>query len=153
MGRRALVVGLVLLGGGLIASANTAQGPAAARAEGTSAGAAPPFRFIYDSESAAPTVIADGWNLVDTGSKWSADHLPGRTKGLVWIGDYDNGSCSWEVSDADVKAQVSAAAHDPNWRNAHTLTINVSCQPHGSRRRAADVGVMRAIGDEVKRTG
>jgi hypothetical protein len=113
MGRRALFVGLVLLVGGLIASANTTGGPAAARAQGTRAGAAPPFRFIYNSESAASTVIADGWDLVDTGSKWSADHLPGRTKGLVWIGDYDNGSCSWEVSDAEVRAQVSAAAHDP----------------------------------------
>jgi hypothetical protein len=111
-GHRAFFVGLVLLVGGLLTSA-TAQGPAAASSKGTKAGAAPPFRFIYNSSSAAATVIANGWDLVDVGSQWSADHLPGRTKGLVWIGDYDNGSCSWEVSDAEVRAHVSAAARDP----------------------------------------
>jgi len=74
--------------------------------------AAPPFRFIYNSSSTVTTVVANGWNLIDVGSQWSADRLPGRTKGLVWVGDYDNGSCSWEMSDSELRAQVAAAAHD-----------------------------------------
>jgi hypothetical protein len=104
-------VGLVLLLGGVVAAATT-QGPAAASSKGAKAGAAPPFRFIYNSSSAAATVIGNGWNLVDVGSQWSADHLPGRTKGLVWVGDYDNGSCSWEMSDSELRTHVKAAAGD-----------------------------------------
>ena len=52
-------------------------------------------------------MVANGWNLIDVGSKWSADRLPARAKGLVWVGDYDNSTCSWQVSDPALKARVS----------------------------------------------
>ncbi len=51
-----------------------------------------------------------------------------------------------------VSAQL-AAAHNANWRNAHALTVDVGRQTHRSRCRAADVGVMSAVGNEEKRTG
>lgn len=57
--------------------------------------------------------MSNGWNLIDVGSQWAADRLPAGAKGLVWVGDYDNDSCAWELSDASLKAKVTAAAGDP----------------------------------------
>ena len=74
---------------------------------------APPFRYIYDSDSAPAAAVSSGWNLIDVGSKWSADQLPAQAKGLIWVGDYDNNSCSWEMTDAELKSQVAEAVGDP----------------------------------------
>ena len=76
-------------------------------------GTAPPFRYIYDSDSAPAAVVSNGWNLIDVGSKSSADQLPARARGLIWVGDYDNSSCSWEMTDAELKSHVAEAAGDP----------------------------------------
>lgn len=80
--------------------------------ESSGRGAAPRFRYIYDSDSAPGMVVSYGWNLIDVGSKSSADELPTGAKGLVWVGDYDNRNCAWEVSDASLKTQVGAAIGD-----------------------------------------
>src|SRR5947199_7683851 len=79
-----------------------------------STGAPPPFRYIYNSDAAAPIAVSTGWNLIDVGSQWAADHLPAGARGLVWLGDYDNHTCAWELSDAALKTKVTAAAGDPN---------------------------------------
>ena len=70
------------------------------------------FRYIYNSDSAAAAVAAHGWNLIDVGSRSEADALPGGTRGLVWVGDYDNSNCSWELSDAALQSEV-AGGGDP----------------------------------------
>jgi hypothetical protein len=75
-------------------------------------GVAPHFRYIYDSASAARAVVANGWNVVDVSSQASADALPPGARGLVWVGDYDNGTCSWELPDAALAAKVAAAVGD-----------------------------------------
>jgi hypothetical protein len=72
----------------------------------------PRLRFIFASETAATKVAANGWNLVDVGSKWDADRVPAGARGLVWVGDYDNEKCAWEISDAALKAKVGAMAGD-----------------------------------------
>jgi len=73
---------------------------------------APAYRYIYDADSAAGTAVSHGWNLIDVGSQWSADRLPRGAKGLVWVGDYDNSSCSWQVSDPSLESHVRAAVAD-----------------------------------------
>ena len=73
---------------------------------------APPFRYIYNSASAARAVVSSGWNLVDVGSQASADSLPNGARGLVWVGDYDNSTCSWELRDSALAAKVAAAVGD-----------------------------------------
>jgi len=73
----------------------------------------PRFRFIFGSESAADTVADSGWNLVDVGSKWDADRVPAGARGLVWVGDYDNAACTWEISDTALKSKLMAMAGDP----------------------------------------
>jgi hypothetical protein len=83
-----------------------------ATASSTATSGTPPLRYIYDSDAAAKDAIANGWNLIDVGSQWSADHLPPGARGLVWVGDYDNGSCTWQVSDSDLKSTVTAARND-----------------------------------------
>ena len=73
----------------------------------------PPYRFMYSSDPAAAMVASYGWNLIDVGSQWSADQLPVGEKGLVWVGDYDNSTCTWEETDSTVTSQVKAALDDP----------------------------------------
>ena len=91
----------------LLAVGTTTATPSSKRAR-----AAPPYRYIYNADSAALTVIASGWNLIDVGSRWSADELPAGARGLIWVGDYDNSSCAWEMSDSSLKAEVNAAVGD-----------------------------------------
>lgn len=76
-------------------------------------GSAPPWRYMYDSGPAQATVAALGFNLLDVSSKRAADALPAGTRGLVWVGDYDNSTCSWEVSDSTLGSRVSAGVGDP----------------------------------------
>jgi hypothetical protein len=75
--------------------------------------ARPRYRFIFASEQAGAAVAANGWNLVDVGSKWDADRVPAGTHGLVWIGDYDNSTCAWQVSDEELTRRVTSMASDP----------------------------------------
>jgi hypothetical protein len=68
---------------------------------------------MIDSGSSARLVASYGWNLLDVSSRSAADRLPPKTRGLVWLGDYDNSSCTWEVSDAELRRDVPEMAHDP----------------------------------------
>jgi hypothetical protein len=73
-----------------------------------------PYRYMYNSGSDQAVVAAAGWNLLDTGaSKSEVDALPSGTKALVWVGDYDNSTCAWQVSDAALTSQVTDMAGDP----------------------------------------
>jgi hypothetical protein len=124
--RLILVAALSLLGYAFVAGLGGADGrPASGRILGTHvtrtsrAGTAetvtrmaPRDRYMINSGASAATVASYGWNLLDVSSKSAADRLPARTRGLVWLGDYDNSSCSWEVSDADVRRDVRAMARD-----------------------------------------
>lgn len=78
----------------------------------SSGGSAPRFRYIYNSGSGQAGAAANGWNLLDVGSKSTADALPAGTKGLMWLGDYNNQTCAWEMSGADVTTEVTSAIGD-----------------------------------------
>jgi hypothetical protein len=86
----------------------------------TGTGAArPAYRYMYDhdgSPSGYDHIAAAGFNLVDVGPYTSSlDALtPLKVKGLVWLGDYDNATCSWERSDSTIRSQVSAVKGHPN---------------------------------------
>jgi len=73
----------------------------------------PSYRYIFSSESAQTVVASHGWNLLDVSSQASADQLPGRTRGMMYMGDYDNSTCDWEVSAPELTAKVAAMAGDP----------------------------------------
>jgi calcineurin-like phosphoesterase family protein len=70
------------------------------------------LRYIFDSGGAQASAAAAGWNLLDVSSKAEADALPPRTRGLMWLGDYDNSSCTWEQSDAEIAKLVAGTARD-----------------------------------------
>ena len=72
----------------------------------------PRYRYIFSSDSAPTAVASHGWNLLDVSSQSAADQLPGRTRGMMYMGDYDNSTCDWEVSDIELTAKVAAMAGD-----------------------------------------
>jgi hypothetical protein len=89
---------------------------AAARAQASSTirHSPPPYRFLIDSgQEQARLQRSYGWNLLDVNSKAEADALPRRTRALVWVGDYDNTTCSWQVTDAELTQQLAGTPGDP----------------------------------------
>jgi Calcineurin-like phosphoesterase len=79
----------------------------------------PLYRYMYDhdrSSSGYDRIAAAGFDLVDVGPDPSTlDALTRlKVKGLVWLGDYDNATCSWEQSDSTIRSEVSALKGNPN---------------------------------------
>jgi chitodextrinase len=73
---------------------------------------APSYRFMINSDSGGQIASQYGYDLLDVGSAGQADGLPPGTQGLIWAGDYDNTTCSWEISDSALAPTVQAAASD-----------------------------------------
>ena len=78
------------------------------KATTTAASSALRYRFTYGNGTAAITTGSYGWNLADVGGKSAADALPAGMKGLVWVGDYDNSTCNWQMSDATLTTKVKS---------------------------------------------
>jgi hypothetical protein len=74
---------------------------------------APRYRHMIDSGQSSRLIASYGWNLLDVSSRSEADRLPPKTRGLVWLGDYDNSSCTWEVSGAELRRDLPEMARDP----------------------------------------
>src|SRR3954469_6597185 len=74
----------------------------------------PALRYLFDSGSAQGAAAAAGWNLLDVSSKDEADALPPGTRGLMWLGDYDNATCDWERPDAELERLLAGTARDPH---------------------------------------
>jgi hypothetical protein len=93
--RRAAVLALSVA---VVAVGTGTAGGAVTAARG-GAPAAPALRYIY---SGTRKVAANGWNLMDVGpSKSVIDRLSLGTRALVWVGDYNNRTCAFEVSESD----------------------------------------------------
>jgi hypothetical protein len=74
------------------------------------------LRYIFRSDSApsAPrAAVAAGWNLLDVNSKERADALPAGSRGLMWLGDYDNKKCDWQRSNDDLARRLAGTKDDP----------------------------------------
>src|SRR5438552_2420048 len=93
----------------------------------------PRYRYIFSSDSAPTAVASHGWNLLDVSSQSAADQLPGRTRGMMYMGDYDNSTCDWEVSDIELTAKVAAMAGDPKVAGYY---FSDEPDPHGPASRA-----------------
>jgi hypothetical protein len=77
-----------------------------------------PIRGVFDRDFSATGFddeAAIGFNLIDSDpSKEEMDALHGRgLKGLVWLGDYSNTTCSFNESDDWIRSRVSAVAGNP----------------------------------------
>ena len=74
-------------------------------------------RSIYGKDS-SPTgfdlIVGAGATAVDRGSyREYLDDLPPGIKGVVWLGNYDNTTCSWQKSDDWIRSHVSAVSGHP----------------------------------------
>ena len=74
-----------------------------------------PLRGVYDRDFSL-TGFADealiGFNLIDS-APGTVDGLTGDLKGMVWVGDYDNSTCTWTISDPTLESIVAAHKDDP----------------------------------------
>src|SRR6266581_9081642 len=73
----------------------------------------PRYRYMFSSEPAQAVVAAHGWNLLDISLLSSAYQLPRRTRGVMWVGNYNNSTCDWDVSDLALMAEIAPKAGDP----------------------------------------
>jgi hypothetical protein len=92
------------------------SGPASARPGtlgSTSTTRTLPYRYVFDSGSQAAAVVAGGWNLIDVDSRARADALPPGARALIWVGDYDNTSCGWQIPDAALVREITGMRGDP----------------------------------------
>jgi len=87
-----------------------------------------PYRYTFNTADSAAATAAGGWNVMDAGGKTEADAAPAGTRALVWEGDYDNASCSWEVSDATLRNDVQRMLGDP-----HVLGFFFSDEPYAEQ--------------------
>src|SRR5437763_15935316 len=86
----AFLAGAVLIGYMIVALGTAAGKPLGGRPSAPAeAGKATRHRYMINSGPSAPRVASYGWNLLDVSSKWRTDRPPGRTRGMVWHGDYD----------------------------------------------------------------
>jgi hypothetical protein len=70
------------------------------------------YRYMTDTSNGKLTK-PDGYNLVDLGPYRNAiDALPAGQRALVWIGDYDNSTCTFTRSDANVRRALASLAGD-----------------------------------------
>jgi len=68
------------------------------------------YRYMTDVADGRRTE-PDGYNLVDVGPYRSViNALPSGQRALVWIGNYDQGSCSFSRSDADIRHVLASLA-------------------------------------------
>src|SRR5437764_4319674 len=76
----------------------------------------PALRYLFWSggDEAAAAAAAAGWNLLDVSSKVEADALPPGTRGLMWLGDYDNTHCTWERTDDELARRLEGTKEDPH---------------------------------------
>jgi hypothetical protein len=113
---RRIITGVVALA---VLSVLTAllSGPSSAQdsAPGSSSKRTSPlaYRYVFDSGAQPAAVVAHGWNLIDVDSRARADALPRGARALLWVGDYDNTSCGWQVSDAALEREIATTRGDP----------------------------------------
>lgn len=70
------------------------------------------YRFAYSNRRDQALMASYGYNLIDVSTKSEADATPPGTRGLVWLYDYDNATCAWEVDDATTRTKVESMARD-----------------------------------------
>jgi hypothetical protein len=71
------------------------------------------YRYMTDTPDGMGT-RSYGYNLVDLGPYRSMiDALPAGQRALVWVGNYNGATCSFEMSDAGVSRALAGLAGDP----------------------------------------
>ena len=122
---RLAIVVVALAAGVVVPASATPSGAVAARAAG-----APMVRGIYASwpyASESPTIAGLGFNAVSVGAfRDRLDYLQSLgLKGLVWLGGYDNTTCTFVYSDDEVRSHIAAINGDPA-----ILAYEIDNEPH-----------------------
>ena len=82
------------------------------------------------SRDSSPTgfnaIVAAGFTVIDTGTDPGVvNALPTGRRALVWLGNYDNTTCTWQRSDDWVVAHVAPLAGNPK-----VAAYNLADEPH-----------------------
>jgi hypothetical protein len=101
---------VVLAVAALVAACGAHPAPATAR---VSSHDSLRYRYMTDTSDGKRTG-SYGYDLVDLGPYRSLiDALPAGQRALVWIGNYDKVTCSFALSDAEIRQALAGLAGDP----------------------------------------
>jgi hypothetical protein len=70
-----------------------------------------------------------GFNLADVGTQSALNALPKGMKGVYWLGNGYNSTCSWRLNDQEVVATVKAIKDNPKFSGIYYI----SDEPHPAR--------------------
>src|SRR5438045_451937 len=75
----------------------------------------PGYRYTFSSDSAPTAVVSHGWNRPAVSRKWAADQRPGRTRGMMYMGDYDNPTGAWRSRTSSSRPRSPRWPATPRW--------------------------------------
>jgi len=115
---RSLAADLSILGGTVkvvLAAAMLVASAGCARATAVEGAHWPPsMRYMTDSSDSTRRAVDMGFNLVDIPPlRGALRRVPPGARALVWLGQYDNASCTWELSNDRVRSLLKAEGDDP----------------------------------------
>jgi hypothetical protein len=68
--------------------------------------------FSREVDGSFTAIAGLGFNLIDSRPS-NVDELTNGLEGMVWVGNYDNATCAFDMSDEELRAHVEALAGDP----------------------------------------
>jgi hypothetical protein len=88
----------------------------------------PPSRYMTDSVRHEVETAGAGYNLLDVNANPAqVAELPSGTSALVWVGDYDNSTCAFQMSDAELRERIGALA-----QSGRVVGYYISDEAHAS---------------------
>ncbi len=80
-----------------------------------------PLHFTVNHRKDFTAAVAIGFNLADVSSVAALDTLPEGSKGILWMRNFDNDTCSWKTSEEDAAAVARAAHGHPKFSGIYFI--------------------------------
>ncbi len=81
-----------------------------------------PLHYTVNHRDAFPAAAAIGFNLADVSSVAALDDLPEGAKGVLWMGNGYNQTCSWQKTDEETAATARAARDHPGFSGIYFIS-------------------------------
>jgi hypothetical protein len=88
-----------------------------------------PLHFAVNVRGDYAGALSTGFNLADVGTLSALNALPKGMKGVFWLGNGYNSTCSWRLNDQEVINFVNAIKHNSKFSGIYYI----SDEPHPAR--------------------